>query len=58
MSIPCKIGTIPMVIAAVDRRTPLEVGNIIRIKECPSAHWTTVKLTEVWENGYFKADRI
>lgn len=57
-AIPCKIGTVPMVIFARDKRTPLAPGKVIRIKERQGDRWSTVKVTEVWESGYFMADRF
>lgn len=56
LNYPCKIGTVPKVIFAIDRRTPLEVGRIVKVKECRGDHWKTVKITEVWPSGYFMAD--
>jgi hypothetical protein len=47
-----------MVIDRIDKRTPFEVGRIIRIQESPAAQWTTVKLTRIDPDGYFTADRI
>jgi hypothetical protein len=54
----CKIGTVPMVIWQRDRRTPLKVGRIIRIKEHQGGKWSTVKVTRIDDGGYFMADRI
>lgn len=54
---PCKIGTVPKVIFAIDRRTPLEVGRRIRIKETRGDRWQTVLVTRVDPSGYFMADR-
>lgn len=53
---PCKIGTIPMVIAAIDGRTPFKVGNIIRIKRQWGSRWETVLLNRIDPGGYFQAD--
>jgi hypothetical protein len=47
-----------MVIAARDKRTPLEVGRVIRVKESRGAQWSTVKVTRVDADGYFMADRL
>jgi hypothetical protein len=58
MNHPCKIGTIPMVIHAIDRRTPFEVGRIVRIKERRGDRWQTVLVTRIDVSGYFMADRI
>jgi hypothetical protein len=57
-ALPCKLGTVPAVIYALDRRTPLEVGRIVRIKERAGDRWSTVKVTRVDPCGYFMADRI
>lgn len=56
--IPCKIGTIPMVIFAIDRRTPVEVGRIIRIRRQRGAAWERVKVTSVGlpARGFFTGD--
>lgn len=53
LNYPCKIGTIPMVVFAVDKRTPLEVGRIVRIKRMRGSKWENVKLTRVDSDGYF-----
>jgi hypothetical protein len=58
MNIPCKIGTMPMVIHARDKRTPLEVGRVIRIQEEIGGRWTTAIVRRVDSDGYFQADRI
>lgn len=55
---PCKIGTMPMVIFAIDRRTPFEVGRRIRIKERRGAHWTAIIIRRIDDDGYFQADRF
>lgn len=55
-NIPCKIGTIPMVIYARDRRTPLEVGRFIRIKRRRGGEWENVQVTRVDASGYFMGD--
>lgn len=55
---PCKIGTIPMVIFAIDKRTPLEVGRRIRIKRTRGARWESVLVTRVDDSGYFMADMM
>jgi hypothetical protein len=47
-----------MVIYKIDRRTPLEVGRIIRIKESRGSQWATVKVTRVDASGHFFADRL
>lgn len=57
-TITCKIGTIPMVIFAVDRRTPLEVGRWIRIKRDRGGKWETVIVTRVDDDGYFMGDLL
>ena len=54
---PCKIGTIPMVIFAIDGRTPVKVGRWIRIKEQRRSQWIRVKVTRVDPSGYFMADK-
>jgi hypothetical protein len=56
--IPCKIGTVPMVIFWRDRRTPLEVGRYIYIRRQRGARKEMVKVTRVDRNGYFMADSI
>lgn len=56
MNYPCKLGTMPAVVHAIDRRTPLEVGRVIKIKRQEGGKWETVKVTEVWPCGYFMAD--
>ncbi len=52
---PCKIGTIPMVIFAVDKRTPFEVGRMVRVKRMRGSPWETVVIDRVDADGYFKA---
>lgn len=54
--IPCKLGTMPMVIFARDKRTPLEPGRIIRVKRLRGSRWETVKVNRVDASGYFQAD--
>jgi hypothetical protein len=56
VNIPCKIGTIPMVIFARDKRTPLEVGRTVRIKREAGGRWEKVRVTRVDASGYFMAD--
>jgi hypothetical protein len=58
VSIACKIGTVPTVIDARDKRTPLEIGRIIRIKEHVDGQWSTAIVRRVDADGYFQADRI
>lgn len=53
---PCKLGTVPYVIYAIDKRTPLEPGRVVRIKKMRGGKWETVLIREVWPDGYFKAD--
>jgi hypothetical protein len=57
-AIPCKIGTVPKVIFSIDRRTPMNVGRVIRIKERRGGTWQSVILTRVDEDGYFMADYL
>ena len=45
-----------MVIFARDRRTPLEVGKVIRIKQYRGSRWEKVKVARVDDDGYFMAD--
>ena len=56
MGIPCKIGTMPMVIHAVDGRTKIKVGNTIKIRRRHGSHWERVRVRDVQENGYFQGD--
>ncbi len=54
-TISCKIGSIPMLIYAMDRRTPFEVGRTMRIKKRRGAKWEHIIIREITE-GHFKAD--
>jgi hypothetical protein len=52
----CKIGTMPAY-ARVHGKDKIEVGNWIRIKECPGDEWHRVLVRQVNPDGYFQADR-
>ena len=45
---PCKIGTIPMVVHSLDKRTPLEVGRICRIKRVDTLE---SEIVELWHQS-------
>ena len=57
-AISCKLGTIPKLLYARDKRTPLEVGRVIRVKEARGDKWQTALVREICDNGYFFADLI
>ena len=53
---PCKIGTIPKLLRvhAGDR---IAVGKYVRVKYDEGGRWEKVLVTEVHDDGYFKADK-
>ena len=57
-AISCKLGTVPKLLYARDKRTPLEVGRIIRVKERRGDKWQTVIVREIQSGGHFFADLI
>jgi hypothetical protein len=53
---PCKIGTIPKLLQ-VHGGDKVAVGKYIRVKYAEGGRWEKVLVTEVHDNGYFKADK-
>jgi len=53
---PCKLGTIPAVVR-VHGKDKVTIGGWVRVQECENDKWKSVLVTEVHDDGYFKADR-
>ena len=54
---PAKIGSVPKVVI-LDKRIALKVGRVIRWREVMhSSKWETARVTKIYDNGYFFADR-